>query len=147
MSDFTPPPAAHRHIVLPAEYYESPQTTRIFPRWLPIGCGTASVVFLLIFFAAGALISGGGGGRLLDTMFGKLQKEIDGQFTKDVTPAQRKAFDAEMDGVRARLRASKMKLEKLQPLVRTIQDASEDGHVTPDEANKLTAAAHEAATK
>lgn len=147
MSDFTPPPAEPLHFVLPAEYYDSPQTTRLFPRWLPIGCGTVALVFLLVFFAAGALISGGGGGALLDGLFGKLQTEIDGQFTKDVTAAQRKAFDAEMNGVRARIRSSKMKLEKLQPLVRAIQSASEDGHVTPDEANKLTAAAHEAGTK
>jgi len=147
LSDFTPLPAEHPHLVLPAEYYESPQTTRLFPRWLPIGCGTMAIVFLVILFAAGALVSSGGGGSLFDTLFGKLQQEIDGEFTKDVTPVQRKAFDAEMSGVRTRIRSSKMKLENLQPLVRAFRDASEDGKVTPDEANKLTAAAHEARTK
>jgi len=135
------------HFAVPAEYYEAPQTTRIVPRWVPFGCGGAALVFLIVVFAGGAMISGGGGGSLLDTLFGKLQNEVDKQFTKDVTPAQRKAFDNEMDLVRQRIRASKLNIEKLQPFMRAIRDASDDDRITPDEAEKLTAAAREARGK
>lgn len=144
MSDLTPPSADVPSFVRPAEYYELPQTKRILPRWVPFGCGMASIVFLLLLFAGGAALSGGRAGAFLESMFGKMQTDIDGEFTKDVTAQQRAAFDGEMKALRVRIRTSQVKMEKLQPLLRAMLEASEDNKITPAEADRLIAAARQA---
>ena len=88
----------------PADYYAAAvgDARPLFPRWVPFGCGTASIVVLLLVFALGAAVSTGALGELLDLMFGTMQGEIDKMFTPDVNAAQKAAFDAEMKKMRIR---------------------------------------------
>jgi hypothetical protein len=142
----TPPPARPAlPFRLPAEYYAAPERPpAIFPRAVPLGCGTASLVFLIVFFAGGAVVSRGGGGVFMDWLFGKMQSEIDGQFTKDVPAAQRAEFDARFHQLRARIKNQHADFKRLQPLLRKISETTGDNKVTPDEAKSLTDALRDA---
>jgi len=144
-----PPEAEQRFPSLPfrrpADYYSTPVSGArpLFPQWVPFGCGTASIVVLLLVLALGAAVSRGALGELLDLMFGTMQSEIDKMFTPDVTPPQRAALDAEMKTMRASIRANRLSLDHLQPLLRSMREVSSDEHVTPAETQQLTRQIHE----
>ncbi|HEY6842952.1 MAG TPA: hypothetical protein VI391_02205, partial [Thermoanaerobaculia bacterium] len=114
----------------------------IFPRWVPYGCGAAAIVLLVLVFLAGIFAAHGGMAQMLDFMFGSMQGEIDRMFTKDVSAAQKAAFDGEMKTMRDRVRQNRLKIDRLQPLLRDLRDAISDEHVTPQEARKLTDEMH-----
>lgn len=147
MSDIIPSPPEPHSLPFrrPADYYAAPlsELRPLFPRWVPFGCGAASLLAVLILFGAGAVAGSGKGGSIFATLFGTMQEEIDGMFTKDVTPAQKSAFDAEMKALRGHLADGKVSMDRLQPLLHAIRDASLDNKVTPAEAAQLTQAAHE----
>ena len=140
-----PPPPPALPFRRPADYYAAPpgEAPPLFPRWVPFGCGAASLLAIVVLFIGGALAGGGKGGGIFATLFGTMQSEIHGMFTKDVTPAQKAAFDAEMNALRGNLGAGKVSIDRLQPLLRAIRDASVDNKVTPEETERLTRAAHE----
>ena len=98
---------------------------------------------ILILFAAGAWAGSGKGGSIFATLFGTMQNEIHDMFTKEVTPAQKAAFDAEMNALRTNLGNGKISIDRLQPLLHSIRDASIDSKITPAEAAQLTKAAHD----
>jgi hypothetical protein len=124
----------------PADYYSTPvgDARPLFPRWVPFGCGTASIMVLLLVFALGAAVSAGALGGVLDLMFGAMQAEMDKMFTADVKPPQKAAFDAEMKTMRAAIRENRLSLDRLQPVLRSMRDASSDQHITPEETEQLT---------
>jgi hypothetical protein len=124
----------------PADYYSTSvgDARPLFPRWVPFGCGTAATIVLVLVFALGAAVSAGGLGQVLDLMIGTMQGEIDKMFTADVKPQQREAFDAEMKTMRGAIRENRLTLDRLQPLLRSLRDASADEHVTPAETDQLT---------
>ena len=128
----------------PADYYASPvgDAKPLFPSWVPYGCGSAAIVLLVLVFLAGIFAAHGGMGQLLDLMFGQMQGDIDKMFTKDVQPAQKTAFDAEMKAMRDRVRQNQLKIDRLQPLLRDLRDAVSDEKVTAAEAGKLTKEMH-----
>ncbi len=122
----------------PADYYSAPVTARpVVAAWVPYGCGWAAIALLLIIFAAGAVLSHGGMGSLLDLFLGSIQGEVGQMFTKDVTPAEKTEFDAQMNSLREHVRQNKIPLERLQPLLRSVRDVSSDQHVTPAETEQL----------
>jgi hypothetical protein len=133
----------------PADYYSTPvgDARPLFPRWVPFGCGTASIIVLLLVFALGAAVSAGGLGQVLDLMVGTMQGEIDKMFTADVKPQQREAFDAEMKTMRTAIRENRLSLDRLQPLLRSLRDASSDEHITAAETDQLTQEIHEINTR
>ncbi len=137
-----PPPLPFRR---PADYYAAPlsDVRPIFPRWVPYGCGTASLIVILVLFGAGVLASRGKGGSIFATIFGTMQDEIHGMFTKEVTAADKSLFDAEMKTLRGNLADGKVSIDHLQPLLHAIRVASIDSKITPDETKRLTQAAHE----
>ena len=128
----------------PADYYTAPpsEVRPLFPRWVPIGCGAASLLAIVILFGIGTIAGSAEGGTIFAAIFGTMQDEIDGMFTKDVTPPQKAAFDGEMKMLRGNLAAGKVSIDKLQPLLQEVRASSADSKVTPDEAAKLTTAAH-----
>jgi hypothetical protein len=133
-----PPPAPRLPFPLPAEYYASPERKPpIVPRALPFGCGAAALAFLIVFAVAGAMVSGDRGGRLVGRLFGTMQSEADGQFTKDVPAAQRAEFDAQFKELRARVTSGHAKLSRLQPFLEKLRDASMDERITPEETKTL----------
>ena len=129
----------------PADYYSTPtgDAKPLFPRWVPYGCGTAAIVLLVVVFIGGVFAARGGMGQMFDFMFGSMQGEIDKMFTKDVTPAQRAAFDNEMKTMRDAVRQNRLPIDRLQPLLRTMRDVTSDEHVTPAEADQLTKEMHD----
>jgi len=133
----------------PADYYSTPagDARPLFPRWVPFGCGTASIIVLMLVFALGAAVSTGALGELLDLMFGSMQGEIDKMFTAEVKPPQKAAFDAEMATMRTAIRANRLSLDGLQPLLRSMRDVSSDEHVTAAETEQLTREIHEINTR
>ena len=110
---------------------------------MPYGCGTAAIVLLITVFVGGVFAARGGMGQLFDFMFGSMQGEIDKMFTKDVTPAQKAAFDDEMKSMRDLVRQNRLPIDRLQPLLRTMRDVTSDERVTPAEADQLTKEMHE----
>lgn len=124
----------------PGHYYGSVALPPrpLFPKWVPFGCGSAAIVALLILFVGGAIAGSGGAGLIFEMVFGSMQDEIDGMFSRQVPPAQKAEFDEAMKSLRARMKGPGVPLEKLQPLLRAIRDASSDGEVTAQEARGLT---------
>lgn len=135
-----PTPASSLPFRRPADYYSSPpeEARPIFPRWVPFGCGSGAIVLLIVVFAIGIAASRGGMGELLELMFASMQGEIDKMFTPEVTAPQKATFDAEMKRLRDSVGANRVSIERLQPLLRTIREVSEDEKVTPAEAVRLT---------
>jgi len=122
----------------PADHYSSPVEARpLFARWVPYGCGTAALVVLIAIFAAGFAASSGGMGRLFDFMFGSIQGEVEKIFTKDVTAAEKTAFEDEMKRLRESLSNGRIRMDRVQPLLRSIREVSEDEKVTPQETERL----------
>lgn len=134
---------------LPAAYYTAPvaDVRPLFPKWVPIGCGTASAVILVILFAGGAIVSGPRLAQLMDYIVGTSFGELKGMYTKDVSETQKAQFDAEVNRLRDGLRTDKVSVQNLQPFLKAMQTAILDKRVTPDELDRLTKAAHDAVTK
>jgi hypothetical protein len=124
----------------PADYYSSPvgEARPLFPKWVTFGCGTAAIVALLVVFGLGIAISRGGMGELFNFMFASMQGEIDKIFTKDVKPADKSAFDAEMKAMRESVRQNRISVDRLQPVLRTMREVVSDERVTPAETQQLT---------
>lgn len=104
---------------------------------MPFGCGTAAIVALVVVFAGGVAASRGGMGSIFDLMFSSIQSEVEKVFTKDVTPAQKAEFEAEMKTMREAIRANRIRMDRLQPLLRSIREVSDDERVTPAETDRL----------
>ena len=128
----------------PADYYSSPveDVRPVFPRWVPYGCGAASIVLILILLGAAAAASSGAFGGLFEMMFASMQGEVDKMMTPDVKPPQKAAFDAEMKTMRDALSASRLKMDRLQPLMRVMREVVLDEKVTPQEVDQLTKEIH-----
>jgi hypothetical protein len=71
-----------------------------------------------------------------------MEGEIDKMMAPDVRPPQKAAFDAEMKGIRESVRAGRLPIDRLQPLMRTMRETVVDERVTPAEVDELTRAAH-----
>ena len=128
----------------PADYYATPvgDAKPLFPRWVPFGCGIASIVLIVVVFAGGYFAVHGGMGQLMDFMFGSMHDEVVKMFTKDVSAAQKAAFEQEMKMRRDKVRQNRLPVDRLQPLLQTMRDVTEDEHVTPAEADQLTKEMH-----
>jgi hypothetical protein len=124
----------------PADYYATPGSDRrpLFPKWVPIGCGWAALLFVVLLFVAGALAPKSG--SALDWVFGKIETDMTPHFTKNVTPTQKAAFAAEMKTLRASAKAGKLKLDKTQTFLKLCTDVDSDEKIDPAEADKLIAA-------
>ena len=66
-----------------------------------------------------------------------MQSEIDKMFTKDVKPADKATFDAEMKTMRESVRLNRMPMQRLQPLLQMLREVVSDERVTPPETARL----------
>ena len=128
----------------PADYYSSPveDVTPIFARWVPFGCGTASIVLIVALLGVAAGVSTGAFNSVFEMMIASMETEIDKMMTPDVKPPQKAAFDRELKTLRESVRANKVKMDRLQPLMKTMRTAVEDQHVDAREVDQLTRAIH-----
>ena len=124
----------------PADYYSTPGTNvrPLFPKWVPIGCGWASLLFVVLLFAAGAFAPNSG--TALEWLFGRMERDMTPHFTKTVTPAQKAAFAAEMKTLRISAKTGKLKFEKTQNFLKLATEVDSDEKIDPAEADKLIAA-------
>ncbi|PYQ29935.1 MAG: hypothetical protein DMF56_09420 [Acidobacteria bacterium] len=105
------------------------------------GCGAASVLVLVIVFAGGAYLAHGGFTELMDLVFGMTMGDLRGMYTKDVTAAQKKSLDDEIETLRTNMRGEKITVQSLQPLLKDIQKVSGDKKVDAREVERLLAEA------
>jgi hypothetical protein len=139
VSDLTPRPEVP-HFTFPAEYYEAPVTARpLFPRWVPLGCGWASVVLLLAAFIGGAVIMNFGVGKLMAMLVDTSHGEMKPMYATDVTPAKRAQVDAAIDQISHDLATDKLAYGRLEPLLTVMRDAMGDKRITNAEADQLLA--------
>jgi hypothetical protein len=138
LSEITPEKPATR---LPADYYSAPvsESNRMLPRWVTIGCGTAALIIIVLLFAAGAFVNSGGGTRAFGWFFGRMQSEILAMCDRDVKPAQKTDFAAEMSALQQRVARGKVKSDDLLEVFRMIRDDAGDEDVTSAELDQLTA--------
>jgi hypothetical protein len=101
------------------------------------GCGTASIVLLALAFGGGYVAAHGGAISLMDWFLGRAQSDLAPMFTKDVTPVQHQTFDREMGTLRQNVRAKRVSIESMQPLLGDLRDAMLDENVTAAETKKL----------
>jgi hypothetical protein len=127
----------------PADYYAAPEKDRrpLFPRWVPLGCGWASVLLVILLFAIGALAPRSG--SVFGWLFGKIGSDIPPHFQRDVTPVQKAEFAAEIKNLQVAANAGKLKLDKTQSFLKLVTDVDGDEKVDHAEADKLIAAARE----
>jgi hypothetical protein len=130
---------------LPAAYYASTSSDLrpVFPRWVPFGCGAASLVLLIFLFAGGAFLSSGGIGKVLDFMFAQMEIELTSAYGKDVPAPQKMELSAAIDELRANIRADRVKLPAIEPLLQSMREATSDKTLTPDEVSRLVREIHE----
>ncbi len=145
-SALEPPPAPAPNPLpfqRPADYYADPETRLrpLFPRWVSIGCGWISVIFVVLVFAAGAFAPRSG--VIVDWFFGKLQEDLTHSFSADVTTVQKQAFAAEMQTMRAAARNGKLKIESTQKFLKLATEVDGDDKIDHAEADKLIGAARE----
>jgi len=124
-------------VVRPADYYSGPSPARVLPPWVSFGCGGASVLILVIVFAGGAYLAHGGFTDLMDLVFGMTMGDLHGMYTKDVTAAEKKSLDDEIETLRANLRGEKITVRSLQPLLKDIAKVSRDKKVDAREVEQL----------
>jgi len=123
----------------PADYYSSPvgDARPLFPRWVPYGCGVAAIFVLIVVFGLGLVAARGGIGPLFELMFATMEGEIDKMFTPDVTPNEKAVFGEEMKKMRELVRQNRVPVDRLQPLLRTLREATSDQRVTAAETEQL----------
>lgn len=140
------PPRAFR---LPADYYSTPpsEVRPLFPKWVPLGCGTASAVVLVLLFAGGAIVTGPRLAQFMDFVVGSSLGELKGMYAKDVTAGDKARFDGEVKQLREKLRAGKVSMQNFQPFLKLMQSVIVDKKVSHEEVDRLTKAAHEATLK
>jgi DNA-binding protein H-NS len=110
------------------------------PRWVSFGCGAASLVVLLIVFLGGAWLSSGGFSQFLDFAFGMSLGEMRGMYAAEVTDAQKKALESEVETMRAAVRSRELAPANLQTVLQTMQKAMGDDKLTPQEVTTITEA-------
>jgi hypothetical protein len=130
-----------RPFVWPAEYYASASPKALLPPWAPYGCGAGAVVVLLVVFIGGALVTSHGIAEFMDFAVGMSVSEMRGQYAADVTAAQKKSLEAEIDRLRAHLREERITVAALQPFFELLRAATSDKKLTAPEAANLEAAA------
>jgi hypothetical protein len=133
-------------IRLPADYYASSasEVTPIFPKWVPLGCGTAAAVFLLAGFVGGAIVMHTGLGKLMSIVLDMSVGELQPMMGKDVTPSQKQALNAELSQLSRNVASDKTSIARLQPVLQSMKEAMADKKITAAEAAKLAAEAHAA---
>jgi hypothetical protein len=136
LSEITPEKSTTQ---LPCAYYSSPPAEkRLFPRWVPLGCGGISLAILIVLFLAGAWVNSGGATNAIHWFFGRLQSELLASCDRDVTAAQKSAFTSEFTTLQQKITAGKTKSDDLLGVFQLISNVSSDKHVTSAELDELT---------
>ena len=131
---------------LPADYYAAPasEVRPIFPRWVPLGCGLASAIFLIVGFAGGAIVMHTGLGKVMAIVLDLSANDLPPLMAKDVTAAQKQALNQELSQLSKNLESDKTSVARLEPVLTAMKESMADKKITPPEVDRITKAAHEA---
>lgn len=133
--------AAPRRGYRPADYYSSATPAPVLPRWAPFGCGAASVLVLIVVFAGGAFLAGGGFTDFMDLVFGMTMGEMRGMYAAEVTDAQKRDLEREIETLREHLRNERIAAGALDPVLQAMRRATSDEKLAPAEVDKIVSAA------
>lgn len=136
-----------RRFVWPSEYYSGPTPAAILPRGVTFGCGIASLLTLVVVFGGGIFLAQGGIVDLMDMVFGMSMGDIRGMYAKDVTPAEKAELEASIEELRKGVRAQKVPVARLDPVLQTMRKAIADRKLDPPEVRELSAEARRAAKR
>jgi hypothetical protein len=139
-----PESVTNRRFLWPADYYATPTPQPVLPRWVSFGCGAAALAVIALVFVGGAWLSSGGFARFLDFAFGMSLGEMRGMYAPEVTDAQKKTLEQEIETMRAKVRDGKLPVKNLQSLLQTMQKAMSDDKLTAAEVTSITDAARNA---
>jgi len=115
-----------RHMDRPADYYSSPAPERVLPPGVSYGCGGAALLVLILVFAGGAFLARGGFTQVMDLVFGMTMGEMRGMYAPDVTAAQKKSLESEIETMRGNLRGERVSVQSLEPVLNAIRRATSD---------------------
>ncbi len=125
----------------PADYYSNPTPQpgekKGCPKWIPITCGLFGCLSLLIIFVAGYYLARGGAAKALDFTFGQVEGELVRMMGPDVPPQVQAELRSEMSRFRASVRAGRIKLTDLTPVLNDVKDVTSDQKVEGDEAARI----------
>ncbi len=121
----------------PSDYYSLATPNRVLPQWAPFGCGAVAIVVLVIVFAGGAFLSSGGFTDFMDFAIGMSVSEMKGQYANDVSAAQKKSLDEEIERMRKNLREGRIALPAIQPFLELLRQAASDKKITVEETANL----------
>jgi hypothetical protein len=140
------PPEPEKKPRVPADYYNSPpgDLRPIVPRGMLRGCGWISGALLLIGFVGGFVIMEIGLAKPMAFVLNESAGEMQKMFAPDVTPAQKKTLNDELDRLAKNLESGTTPVGRLQPVLNGIRDAIADQKVTPAETESLTKIARDA---
>ena len=146
MSENAPPLQLRNSFRVPADHYCAPAVDLkpLFPRWVSLGCGWASALFLIVLFSGASFVSGGGLGQFMDTLLGMMGGEMDEMYAPNVTEDQKTTLDTEIERLRESVRTGRVPATRLQPVVKMISEISADRTITPEEVDDLTGAVRDA---
>lgn len=127
----------------PADYYASPQQPVPdkkggCPKWALIGCGGGGCLVLLVILVGGSFFVRGGMPKLLDFAFSRVEREISSMAAAEVTVEQKDALRAEMTRYRENIRAERIPMAEVQPVLQELQSTTGDSRLTTEEVDKLT---------
>ena len=141
MSAPAPDVIPERRFIWPADYYSSATPQPVLPSWAPFGCGAASVLVMVLVFAGGAFLATGGFVQMMDMVFGMTLGEMRGMYTPEVTAAQKKALETEIETLRKNLREERILVASLDPVLQTMRRAMGDEKLDSKEVEEITGAA------
>lgn len=128
---------------MPADYYSQPPehrsaSNRGCPRWVPIGCGIGGCLVLVLLFVFAFLIARGASSSRFTLWFtNRVEIEMRGLMTADVTQQQRAAYDQEFARLRTNIESEKVTFLQLQEWLEQTRAAMGDQKLTPQEVDSL----------
>jgi hypothetical protein len=125
----------------PADYYSTATPQAILPLWARYGCGALSLVILAVVFAVGVYLSSGSGlAQFIDFGLGMNMGELRGMYQPTVTEAQKQALEDEINKMREHLRAERVSVGSINPVLQKMTRAMGDEKLVPKEVDELIAA-------
>lgn len=130
---------------MPGDYYSqppavSPTGNRGCPRWIPIGCGLGGCLVLILMFVGVIAMSRGASSPRFSLWFvERMETELRGMMTPEVTPQQRAAFDREFNTLKSGIKNERVKFLQLGEWLELTRSVIEDRKVTPQEVESITA--------
>jgi len=103
-------------------------------KWGLVGCAGLSVVLIV-----GLMVLGSKAGSMMDWAIHRLTDQVVAVASPAVTPQDREAYHAAVEGFAERSRQGKVDTERMAAFRKKTLDALADGTVTPDELHGLTA--------